>query len=156
MCHVLYPYSARFVPCCAVPCYAVLHHRPVACRYESHLRTRAAAGAKGGASSSNSARTAPTAGTSASSSSTPGRTSATGPSGSSSTIRGSAATVAGLFADHGATSCDTCGKMPEDGAKLLKCSRCKLRAYCGKECQAADWPTHKAPCKMVSQSKGCI
>jgi hypothetical protein len=42
--------------------------------------------------------------------------------------------------------------VPESGGngwKLLKCSRCKLRAYCSRECQAADWPTHKAPCKMV-------
>lgn len=30
----------------------------------------------------------------------------------------------------------------------MKCSRCKLRGYCSKECQTADWPMHKAPCKM--------
>jgi hypothetical protein len=37
---------------------------------------------------------------------------------------------------------------------LLRCV-CGLRAYCGKACQVADWPTHKGPCK-ISRSAGKI
>jgi hypothetical protein len=36
----------------------------------------------------------------------------------------------------------------------MKCSRCKLRAYCSKECQTADWSLHKAPCKLVGLGGG--
>ena len=30
------------------------------------------------------------------------------------------------------------------------CQRCKSSAYCSRECQAADWPQHKAQCKEPS------
>ena len=42
--------------------------------------------------------------------------------------------------------CAVCGK--ED---TKACSRCKVTAYCGKSCQIADWPRHKAQCKARSQ-----
>lgn len=29
-----------------------------------------------------------------------------------------------------------------------KCSQCKSVAYCSKECQKSDWPSHKAACKV--------
>ncbi len=32
-------------------------------------------------------------------------------------------------------------------AKLLKCTRCKLAAYCSRECQAQDWSRHKLVCR---------
>ncbi|KAF9523940.1 hypothetical protein CPB83DRAFT_645991 [Crepidotus variabilis] len=32
---------------------------------------------------------------------------------------------------------------------LQKCSRCQSQVYCGRECQTADWPNHKAACKAV-------
>mmetsp|Transcript_9345 Transcript_9345/g.14021 ORF Transcript_9345/g.14021 Transcript_9345/m.14021 type:complete len:257 (-) Transcript_9345:102-872(-) len=39
-------------------------------------------------------------------------------------------------------SCNVCGA----GASKL-CSRCKLRKYCGAECQRRDWQTHKRYCQ---------
>ncbi len=33
---------------------------------------------------------------------------------------------------------------------MLKCARCKLARYCGKECQAADWrAAHKRACPLL-------
>lgn len=40
-------------------------------------------------------------------------------------------------------SCSFCFKQ----CVLFKCSRCKSVAYCGKDCQAADWRVHKPDCK---------
>mmetsp|Transcript_18158 Transcript_18158/g.35439 ORF Transcript_18158/g.35439 Transcript_18158/m.35439 type:complete len:270 (+) Transcript_18158:209-1018(+) len=43
-------------------------------------------------------------------------------------------------------SCATCGALnPKDGEEGPKLSWCPCRtvAYCGKECQKADWPSHK-------------
>ncbi len=31
-------------------------------------------------------------------------------------------------------------------ASLSKCSRCEAVAYCSRECQKQDWPTHKTRC----------
>ncbi|KAM3153659.1 hypothetical protein ABEW05_005901 [Botrytis cinerea] len=42
------------------------------------------------------------------------------------------------------TMCAVCGEY--DG-KILRCSRCHSREYCGKDCQTQDWPTHKKSCK---------
>lgn len=39
-------------------------------------------------------------------------------------------------------SCSRCGKP----AATKKCSRCGCARYCGKECQAAAWPSHKGGC----------
>lgn len=44
--------------------------------------------------------------------------------------------------------CATCGKTErKDGAKLLNCARCMKVKYCSRECQRADWKTHKGACK---------
>ena len=35
-----------------------------------------------------------------------------------------------------------------DGA-LLRCSKCKCKRYCSKECQVADWEEHKVLCSAI-------
>lgn len=42
--------------------------------------------------------------------------------------------------------CGKCGKKPPLG-KLLICSACKAISYCSKECQVADWRSHKVGCR---------
>ncbi|KAK2867969.1 hypothetical protein FQN49_003287 [Arthroderma sp. PD_2] len=50
-------------------------------------------------------------------------------------------------------TCSSCGGIGAgDGAKLLKCSGCKVAEYCSKECQKKDWRAkHKAACKTLSK-----
>jgi hypothetical protein len=49
--------------------------------------------------------------------------------------------------------CNHCEKVETlDGAKLMKCQRCKLTYYCSKECQVADWKGHKKFCKEISST----
>jgi hypothetical protein len=44
--------------------------------------------------------------------------------------------------------CRHCNKLETlDLAKLMKCQRCKETYYCSKDCQAADWKSHKKTCK---------
>ena len=45
--------------------------------------------------------------------------------------------------------CDHCGKTAEQASvKSLKdCGKCYAARYCGKKCQLAAWPAHKAVCK---------
>ncbi|KAF7325861.1 MYND-type domain-containing protein [Mycena kentingensis (nom. inval.)] len=51
-----------------------------------------------------------------------------------------------------ATECNNCKKT--DGADQFKrCSRCKQASYCSTDCQAANWPSHKATCRP-SQVRG--
>lgn len=43
--------------------------------------------------------------------------------------------------------CDRCGKQEgSESTTLNRCGRCKVGRYCSKECQTADWPSHKARC----------
>jgi hypothetical protein len=37
-----------------------------------------------------------------------------------------------------------------DGAGLKKCGVCLEVWFCGKECQVAHWPAHKAQCKVAA------
>lgn len=39
--------------------------------------------------------------------------------------------------------CKTCGK---DEGNLLRCGKCGVVKYCGKECQVSDWAAHKKIC----------
>jgi hypothetical protein len=49
--------------------------------------------------------------------------------------------------------CHHCNKIEAlDGAKLMKCQRCKVAYYCSKQCQTADWKIHKKNCKAISSS----
>jgi MYND finger len=44
-------------------------------------------------------------------------------------------------------ACAACAAPPAAGARLLKCNRCGLAAYCNKECQRAHWRAkHKEQC----------
>ena len=45
--------------------------------------------------------------------------------------------------------CDHCGKTAEQASvtSLKTCRDCNVARYCGKECQLAAWPGHKAACK---------
>jgi hypothetical protein len=45
--------------------------------------------------------------------------------------------------------CKYCEKTetPMDSALLMKCQRCKVTYYCSKDCQVADWKSHKKTCK---------
>jgi hypothetical protein len=51
------------------------------------------------------------------------------------------------------TECNRCGKSAPPDGKLSTCSRCKLRAYCGKECQKVDWSKHKLECKKIAEDR---
>jgi hypothetical protein len=62
----------------------------------------------------------------------------------------------GRRADATLTACAGCGitaKMLHD-CKLKECSRCRSVRYCGKACQVADWPVHKATCKRLQAAQG--
>jgi len=45
-----------------------------------------------------------------------------------------------------------CGNCNTASEHLLACSKCKQVSYCNKDCQAAHWPAHKAPCKAFAKS----
>ncbi|KAJ7494363.1 hypothetical protein B0H11DRAFT_2004322 [Mycena galericulata] len=53
--------------------------------------------------------------------------------------------VSGVWKSKNARQCAECGKA--SSSDLLKCSRCRLIHYCGRECQKSAWPTHKLVCK---------
>jgi hypothetical protein len=48
-------------------------------------------------------------------------------------------------------SCTSCGR-DSKGGKLLRCSGCKKAEYCDRECQKADWPSHKRVCSYKQNS----
>ena len=43
-------------------------------------------------------------------------------------------------------ACKVCGKL-----NTMRCGRCKVVAYCGKEHQKADWAAHKVVCSSVAR-----
>jgi hypothetical protein len=45
------------------------------------------------------------------------------------------------------TKCDVCNKSFTQRDHIFVCSRCKKACYCSKECQRAEWKTHKQVCK---------
>jgi hypothetical protein len=36
-------------------------------------------------------------------------------------------------------------------SSMMLCGRCKLKQYCSKDCQAADWPNHKGLCRSIHE-----
>ncbi|KAF7332716.1 hypothetical protein MKEN_00155000 [Mycena kentingensis (nom. inval.)] len=53
---------------------------------------------------------------------------------------------------HSHAKCEHCLlSQREKGGKLSRCKACSVAVYCGKECQEAAWPTHKAGCKLHRQ-----
>jgi len=47
--------------------------------------------------------------------------------------------------------CTKCNKPPAAGTKLNKCASCLTAAYCGADCQRADWASHKLDCKALGK-----
>jgi len=47
--------------------------------------------------------------------------------------------------------CTKCNKPPAAGTKLQKCASCLTAAYCGADCQRADWASHKLDCKALGK-----
>jgi len=47
------------------------------------------------------------------------------------------------------SSCHYCRKTGTP-AQFSRCSKCKAAFYCGRECQVAAWPSHKASCRLLS------
>jgi len=43
--------------------------------------------------------------------------------------------------------CNVCGETE----KTMRCGRCKVVAYCGKEHQKADWKVHKRVCASLAR-----
>ena len=50
-------------------------------------------------------------------------------------------------------TCAACGRQ-EDAVRAFKaCARCDAAFYCGRECQKADWKSHKKACKAASNDR---
>ena len=45
---------------------------------------------------------------------------------------------------------DVCSVCSREGAR--RCSRCKLKYYCSRECQNKDWKSHKAICEEIQKA----
>mmetsp|Transcript_620 Transcript_620/g.1327 ORF Transcript_620/g.1327 Transcript_620/m.1327 type:complete len:113 (+) Transcript_620:952-1290(+) len=47
------------------------------------------------------------------------------------------------------TLCAMCSVPEAEMGGFACCGKCKGARYCGRECQLAHWPTHKARCKQI-------
>ncbi|CAI7810115.1 unnamed protein product [Closterium sp. NIES-53] len=66
--------------------------------------------------------------------------------------RGGAEMQKGKGWPHGCAS-PRCSKVEGAGVQLKLCSRCGKAAYCSRECQKADWPSHKLTCQPKGKEK---
>ena len=60
---------------------------------------------------------------------------------------------------YGYKSCRKCNKMEQSmnfQKGLMVCAQCKSAFYCSRECQVADWKTHKKFCRPVSKNEAKI
>ncbi|KDR72151.1 hypothetical protein GALMADRAFT_126628 [Galerina marginata CBS 339.88] len=48
-------------------------------------------------------------------------------------------------------TCSVCKKPGNDTITIQRCSGCRSRFYCGRECQNSDWRAHKAICGKTVQ-----
>ncbi|CAB9526236.1 expressed unknown protein [Seminavis robusta] len=48
--------------------------------------------------------------------------------------------------------CHFCDNKGTANTKLLRCSRCKVVKYCGRECQKNDWKFHSKDCPLLQKS----
>jgi len=46
----------------------------------------------------------------------------------------------------------SCGAKEAHKAHFSRCSACKIVVYCSKDCQLADWPSHKKACKAARKA----
>ena len=58
------------------------------------------------------------------------------------------------ISDFNPTKQTTCWSCGHGESNLMKCGRCKVALYCGKECQVSDWALHhKKWCKALPKYK---
>ncbi|KAB8209300.1 hypothetical protein BDV34DRAFT_232543 [Aspergillus parasiticus] len=50
------------------------------------------------------------------------------------------------MSDNTAAVCKVCAKESSNDTTLKRCAKCKTQWYCSRECQKADWKTHKKTC----------
>jgi MYND finger len=66
---------------------------------------------------------------------------------------GCATTVTVAVASVVEPRCAHCSRTSSEaaaaGEKLMRCARCRRVFYCGKVCQQASWPAHRADCKAI-------
>lgn len=49
-------------------------------------------------------------------------------------------------------TCKKCSARETRPDQFKLCAACKKVAYCGRECQVADWAAHKAACKAAQKA----